>query len=88
MMKLSTVYWRKEFKINQEELVLMKEDIMFVDYPISNSDLVLALRKIKEVDIEWGEIRFESEESDDQLAHLELESDFVNMRGLSSSIHE
>ena len=88
MMKLSTVHWRKEFKIIQEELVLMKEDIVFVDYPISNSDLVLALRKIKEVDIEWGEIRFESEESDDQLAHLELESDFVNMRGLSSSIRE
>ena len=66
----------------------MKEDIVFVEYPISNSDLVLVLRKIKEVDIEWGEIRFESEESDDQLAHLELESDFVNVRGLSSSIHE
>ena len=39
---------------------------------------VSLLSTIKEVDIEYGEIDFQSEESDDQLSHLELESDLVN----------
>ena len=62
----------------KQELVSVKEDIMFVDDPVSNSDLVLSLGKSDEVDIKWEEVKFQSKESDDQLANFELGLDLVD----------
>ena len=65
-------------KKNQEDFVSMKEDIVFVDGPVSNPDLVLSLGKPDEVDIEWGEVKCEFEERNDQLANLEFGLDLVD----------
>ena len=36
----------------------VKENIIFVDDPVSNVDLVLLYRKLDEADIEWGNLTF------------------------------
>ena len=67
-----------ERKLLSKELITMKKDIVFVDGPVSNPDLVLSLGKPDEVDIEWGEVKCEFEERNDQLANLEFGLDLVD----------
>ena len=65
-------------KNNYKELVSLKEDTVFVDDLVSNSDLLLSFGKLDEVDIEWEELKYKSKEKNDQLANLELGLDLVD----------
>ena len=59
----------------------MKEDIVFVDDSVSNSDLVLSLAKSDKANIEWEEFQYKSEKKNDQLVNFELGLDLVNDGG-------